>query len=188
MRTNCDYFPIQRWAACFYNWERGCLMCGTSSISYVIKVHPLKPSGHYMYHQFNILQSYILHTRVYSCVLCWSQSSDYFSLQHQLIGFYNRSSVYCAVLTGSLNQTDTVSSLKGYHTHDKKPTNQNPATGPPHDVLRKINNLRPSEENGLPSQRRFSWNSQCPTAWCASPLVPIFTQIWQWMWRVWAEI
>ena len=53
-------------------------------------------------------------------------------------------SVYCAVRAGSLNQTDSVSSLKGYqrsiHTQDKKRTNQNnTGTGPPRGALRTIN-------------------------------------------------
>jgi len=41
-------------------------------------------------------------------------NSDYFSIQHYLIGFIAEAeSVYCAVRTGFLNQTDTVTSLKG---------------------------------------------------------------------------
>jgi hypothetical protein len=43
----------------------------------------LKPSGHYMYHQFNIQQFYILPTQCI-CVFCVDlrTSSDYFTIQH----------------------------------------------------------------------------------------------------------
>ena len=34
------------------------------------------PSGHYMYHQFNIQQLYVLPTQLYLCVLCGSQNKQ----------------------------------------------------------------------------------------------------------------
>jgi len=37
-----------------------------------IKIHP---SGHYLYHQFNIQQFYVLPT-LYLCVLCGSQNKQ----------------------------------------------------------------------------------------------------------------
>jgi len=51
----------------------------------------LKPSGHYMYHQFNIQQFSVLRTQRI-CVFCVDlrTNSDYFPIQHQLTGFYNR--------------------------------------------------------------------------------------------------
>ena len=32
------------------------------------------PSGHYMYHQFNTQQLYVLPTQLYLCVLCGSEN------------------------------------------------------------------------------------------------------------------
>ena len=34
---------------------------------YVSNISPLKPSGHYMYRQFNIHQFYVLPTQLYLC-------------------------------------------------------------------------------------------------------------------------
>ena len=54
----------------------------------------LKPNGHYMYHKFNINQFYVLPTQ-YVHVLCVDlrTNSDYFTVQHWLVGFYNRDGV-----------------------------------------------------------------------------------------------
>jgi len=48
-----------------------------------VSFNPLKPSGHYMYHQFNIHQLYVLPTHCI-CVFCVDlrTNSDYFPLQH----------------------------------------------------------------------------------------------------------
>ena len=35
-----------------------------------------KTSGHYMYHQFNINQFYVLPTQLYLCVLCGSENKQ----------------------------------------------------------------------------------------------------------------
>ena len=45
--------------------------------------NPLKPSGHYMYHQFNIQQLYVLPTHCI-CVFCVDlrTKSHYFPIQH----------------------------------------------------------------------------------------------------------
>ena len=52
--------------------------------------NPLNPTGHYMYHQFNIQQLYALPT-LYLCVFIYLRTnSDLCHLQHKLIGFYNR--------------------------------------------------------------------------------------------------
>ena len=58
----------------------------------------LKPSGHYMYRQFNIQQFYVLPTQLYLCVFCVDlrTNSDYFPIQHKLTGFYNRDSLFTA--------------------------------------------------------------------------------------------
>ena len=37
---------------------------------------PLQPSGHYLYHQFNIQQFYVLPTQLYLCVLCGSENKQ----------------------------------------------------------------------------------------------------------------
>jgi len=34
----------------------------------VIEINLLQPNGHYMYHQFNIQQFYVLPTQLYLCV------------------------------------------------------------------------------------------------------------------------
>jgi hypothetical protein len=57
-----------------------------------------------MYHQFNIQKFYVLPTQC-DWVFCVDlrTNSDYFPVQHYLIGFYNRDGcVYCVVRTGSL--------------------------------------------------------------------------------------
>jgi len=57
-------------------------------------INPLQPSGHYMYHQFNITKFYVLPTQCI-CVFCVAlrTNSDYFPIQHQLTGLYNRDGV-----------------------------------------------------------------------------------------------
>ena len=44
--------------------------------------NPLQPSGHYTYHQFNICSAHTVH-------FCVRTNSDYFTVQHWLVGFYN---------------------------------------------------------------------------------------------------
>jgi len=39
------------------------------------RIHPLEPNGHYMYHQFNIQQFYVLPTQCF-CVLCGSENKQ----------------------------------------------------------------------------------------------------------------
>ena len=48
-----------------------------------VLIHPVNPSGHYMYHQFNIQQFYVLPT-LYIYVFCVDlrTNSDYFPIQH----------------------------------------------------------------------------------------------------------
>jgi hypothetical protein len=60
----------------------------------VLYINLSKPSGHYMYHQFNIQQFYILpiHCNYVFCVDLRT-NSDLCHLQHKLIGFYNRDGV-----------------------------------------------------------------------------------------------
>ena len=48
-------------------------------------------SGHYMYRQFNIQQLYVLPTQcIYVFCVDLRINSDYFPIQNQLTGFYNR--------------------------------------------------------------------------------------------------
>jgi len=49
----------------------------------VCLLNPLKPSGYYMYHQFNVQQFYVLPTQCI-CVFCVDlrTNSDYFLIQH----------------------------------------------------------------------------------------------------------
>jgi len=49
----------------------------------VMYMNPSKPSGHYMYHQFNIQQFYVLPTQCI-CVFCVDlrTNSGYFPIQH----------------------------------------------------------------------------------------------------------
>jgi len=47
-----------------------------------VSLTPLKPSGHYMYHQFNIQQFYILPTQcIYVFCVDLRTNSDYFTVQ-----------------------------------------------------------------------------------------------------------
>ena len=75
---------------------------------------PSKPSGHYMYHQFNIQKFYVLPTRVFMCfVWVWEQTAiiSLYSI-NWLVCITETESVYCAVRTGCLSKTDYVSSWK----------------------------------------------------------------------------
>ena len=51
-------------------------------------------SGHYMYRHFNIHTSYVQPTQcIYVSCIDLRTNSDYFHIQHYLIGFYNRKCV-----------------------------------------------------------------------------------------------
>ena len=53
-------------------------------------INPLKPSGHYMYHQFNSTQFCVLPTPcIYVFCVDLRTNSDYFTVHHWLVGFYN---------------------------------------------------------------------------------------------------
>ena len=86
-----------------------------------LELPSLQPSGHYMYRKFNIQQLYILSTEcVYVFCVDLRTNSDYFTVQHWLLGFYNRDgvrllrgtfyitrsapTVYLCVLCGSENK------------------------------------------------------------------------------------
>jgi len=48
-----------------------------------VKPNPLKPSGHYMYHHFNVQQFYVLPTQcIYVFCVDLRTNSDYFHIQH----------------------------------------------------------------------------------------------------------
>jgi hypothetical protein len=62
----------------------------------------LKPSGHYMYHQFNIQQFYVLPTQcIYVFCVDLRTNSDYFSIQWSVF-ITKTDSVYCMIETKSL--------------------------------------------------------------------------------------
>ena len=75
----------------------------------------LKPTGHVMHQLFNIQQLYALPHTVFMCfVFIWEQTATCATYSINWLVFITQmKSVYSAVRTGSLNQTDTVSSLKG---------------------------------------------------------------------------
>jgi len=53
------------------------------AVIFVEKVDPLQPSGHYMYHQFNIQQFYVLPTQcIYEFCVDLRTNGDYFPIQH----------------------------------------------------------------------------------------------------------
>jgi len=57
-------------------------------------MNPLKPSGRYMYHQFNIHKFYVLPTQcIYVFCVDLRTNSDFFPIQHGLISFYGRDGV-----------------------------------------------------------------------------------------------
>jgi len=51
-------------------------------------IKPLKPTGYYVYHQFNIHKSYILPTQLYLCVLCGSQNKQLLFPYTALTGWF----------------------------------------------------------------------------------------------------
>jgi len=60
------------------------------SITWLVFITELKPSGHYMYHQFNIQQFYVLPTQcIYVFCVDLRTNIDYFPIQHYLTGLYN---------------------------------------------------------------------------------------------------
>ena len=80
LRANSDYFPIQHSLAGSCNRDGVCLLRGTDWI--------------FIYRQFNIQQFYVLPTQcIYVFCVDLRTNSDYFPLQHQLTGLYNRDGV-----------------------------------------------------------------------------------------------
>ena len=100
---------------------------------------------------------------VFMCFVCISEQTAIISLNNinWLVFITETECVYCAVRAGSLNQSDSISSFKGYHrsihTHDKKPTNQNnTATGPPRGALSTINKGTPHVQSSIWCSRHTS--------------------------------
>ena len=69
------------WLVCITETE--CVYCAVRT-GYLYTIHiPLKPSGHYMYHQFSIQQLYVLPTQcIYVFCVDLKTNSDYFPTQH----------------------------------------------------------------------------------------------------------
>ena len=71
----------------------------------VFHIDPLKPSGHYMYHQFNTHKFYVLPTHtVFVCFVCISEQTAIISLYsiNWLAFITETECVYCAVRTECL--------------------------------------------------------------------------------------
>jgi len=62
------------WLVCIAETECVYYVVRTGSL-YIIQV-PLKPSGHYIYYQFDIQQLYVLPTQLYLYVLCGSENKQ----------------------------------------------------------------------------------------------------------------
>ena len=61
---------------------------------FITEINASKPSGQYLYHQFNIQQSYVLPTQcIYVFCVDLRTNSDYLPVQHWLTGLYNRDGV-----------------------------------------------------------------------------------------------
>jgi len=63
----------------------------------VMYINPLQPSGHYMYHQFNIQQFYVLPTQ---CIYVWIWEQTAIISPYNinwLVFITETESVYCAV-------------------------------------------------------------------------------------------
>ena len=58
-------------------------------------INPSKPSGQYMYHQFNIQQFYVLPTQcIYVFCVDLRTNNDYFPKPHELAGLCTGNCVY----------------------------------------------------------------------------------------------
>ena len=71
---------------CFvWIWEQTAII-SLYNINWLVltqRFNPLQPSGHYMYHQFNIQQFYVLPTQcIYVFCVDLRTNSDYFPLQY----------------------------------------------------------------------------------------------------------
>jgi len=89
------------WLVCINETE--CVYCAVRTGTLYKIQNPLKPSDHYMYHQFNIQQFYVLPTqRIY--VFCVDLRTAIISLYNiNWLVFVNETRSVCsAVLTGSL--------------------------------------------------------------------------------------
>jgi len=84
LRTSQGYSP--RALLALTNWTEETGTALPSFIHAFVSLNPLRPTGHYTYHQFNIRSA---HT-VYLCVSCGyeKKNSDYFTVQHWLTGWF----------------------------------------------------------------------------------------------------
>ena len=85
--------------------EHGCQYGGICTIRWTNTVNPLKPSGHYMYRQFNIHNSKFCPHSVFICFVLISEQTAIISLYsiNWLVFITETECVYCAVRTGYLN-------------------------------------------------------------------------------------
>jgi len=80
-----------------------CVYCAVRT-EHLTVINHLKPSGHYMYHQFNIQQFYVLPTQCI-CVFCVDlRTNSYLFPYTALTGwFYNRGGVFTARYETDIN-------------------------------------------------------------------------------------
>ena len=75
-----DQWPVSRIS---WSTETLYLFVSLSCRLYLIYFNPLKPSGHYTYHQFNIHKFYVLPTQcIYVFCMDLRKNSDYFPIHH----------------------------------------------------------------------------------------------------------
>jgi len=74
---------------------RNAMQVNPETLQYTLNI--LKPSGHYMYHQFYNSQILLSAHTVYLCILCGSQKKRLFP-NTELIGFSNRDGM-CLLLS-----------------------------------------------------------------------------------------
>jgi len=68
---------------CANVYKRSETKCWFGIASYVSLINHLMPTGHYMYHQFNIQQFHVLPTQsIYVFCVDLRTNSDYFPIQH----------------------------------------------------------------------------------------------------------
>ena len=81
-QTAIFFLYIVNWLVFITETER--VYCGVRTEFVCLKdVTPSKPSGYYMYHQFNIQQFYVLPTQfIYVFCVDLRTNSDYFPIQH----------------------------------------------------------------------------------------------------------
>jgi len=83
--NNSTFCPHSVFMCFIWIWEQRAIFPYTALTGWFLyqRFNPLQPSGHYMYHQFNFQQFYVLPTQCVD-VFCVDlrTNSDYFPIQH----------------------------------------------------------------------------------------------------------